>query len=189
MVTTGLRHRISGLRDGLESRLVRPASYLCEATLMSVLRRRGGTIPLRVCLVSDGSEITSEEQFNPFAAYRAELRRQLGVISLKETLNNVLRSPQKRLALFDIVILKLSFRKNRSEALAIAKNHSSGYLRAPDLFRRRRRSMRSVARGTSLLRSLRQETCLPRRKRIFSPQDRQEQSDELYAREVRRLLL
>jgi len=91
--------------------------YSYENAVVSIAK----TKPIRVGLVSDGAEITSEEQFNPFSAWRAERRRKLGVISLKRPLDDVLQSPQVRLAQFDIVILKVSFRKNRSEALAIAK--------------------------------------------------------------------
>lgn len=122
MGAKGMRDRISGLRDNFRRRLFGPARYFCETTLMPVLQRRGAAIPFRVCLVSDGAEITSEEQFNPFSVYRSALRRILGVISLKVPINEVLRSPHAHLAPFDMVILKLSFRKDRSEALAIVKS-------------------------------------------------------------------
>jgi Glycosyl transferases group 1 len=95
--------------------------YAFETALARIGMTASGRQLIRIALVSDGIEITSEEQLHPFAACRPELRRKLGVVSLQKSLKDVLRAPQASLARFDLVILKLSFRKNRTEALTIAK--------------------------------------------------------------------
>jgi hypothetical protein len=72
---------------------------------------------VRVALISDRDAPASEEQFNPFAAYRLELRRKLGLISLHLTLKAVLTAPSFILSCFDVIILKLSYRTTAAEAL------------------------------------------------------------------------
>ncbi len=70
---------------------------------------------LRVALVSDGS--TREQQFNPFSDYRSQLRRELRLVSLHLYLEDVLRAPRSILSSFDIVVLQLSFRTPRADAV------------------------------------------------------------------------
>ena len=110
------QRRFRKLRADLSRRVLAPLRYGTENVIASLGNAASASGPIRLGLVSDGAEITSEEQFNPFAAFRSELRRKLGVISLKCSVDDVLRSPEAYLAPFDIVLLKLSFRKNRSEA-------------------------------------------------------------------------
>lgn len=117
MAGVKLTGRFRKLRTDLSRRVLGPLRYRTEIAIASLGKTASRSGPIRVGLVSDGAEITSEEQFNPLAAFRSDLRRKLGVISLKCSLDDVLRSPQAHLAPFNIVLLKLSFRKNRSEAL------------------------------------------------------------------------
>jgi hypothetical protein len=115
------RRSLKKFHSRVSLQVLGPLCYAFENALARVGKTASGNKPIRVALVSDGIEITSEEQFSPFAACRAGLRRTLNVISLKKPLKDVLLSPQTSLARFDLVILKLSFRKSRTEALAITK--------------------------------------------------------------------
>jgi hypothetical protein len=113
---------LAKLRSRVPRQALEPLYYAFENALARIGKTASGSEPIRVALVSDGIEITSEEQFNAFAACRAGLRRKLNVIFLKKPLKDVLLSAQTSLARFDLVILKLSFRKTRTEALAIAND-------------------------------------------------------------------
>jgi hypothetical protein len=120
VTTLTWQNSLRKLRSHVSRQALEPLHYAFQTALARAAKTTSGSKPTRAALVSDGIEITSEEQFHPFAASRAELRRKLGVVSLKKPLNDVLRSPQC-LARFDLVILKLSFRENRTQALTIAK--------------------------------------------------------------------
>ena len=78
-------------------------------------------LPVRVILLSDGTEGTSEEQFHAFSAYRSELKAQLRLISLHLLLKDVLRAPKFLLKPFDIIILKFSFRTAGDEAIGFVR--------------------------------------------------------------------
>lgn len=69
-------------------------------------------------LISDGREYTSEQQFAPIWRYRSRLRCDLGVavdwVQLDERL-------PKSLPHYDLIGLKLSFRRPAAEAIAIAR--------------------------------------------------------------------
>lgn len=74
-------------------------------------------VPIRVLLVSDGAEYTSEQQFAPFRRYRAELRSRLGVVT-KHMLDSRLHGRAAlRAARFDLIVLKLGFRTTPGRAL------------------------------------------------------------------------
>jgi Glycosyl transferases group 1 len=102
----------------LRRRSVDPMRYALELLLCAL----GGSNSserrtTRVALVSDGDALTSEQQFNPFSAYRSRLRRELGLVSLQLLLEDVLRAPKLFLLPFDTVVLKLSFRVPRQDAV------------------------------------------------------------------------
>src|ERR1700677_5021544 len=116
---TQLKYRLIRLRR----RSIDPVCYLLEL-LYSVLgglgsgeRRR----TQRVALVSDGNASSSEQQFNPFSDDRSPLRRELKLVSLQLVLEDVLRAPRLILSPFDVVVLKLSFRVPRAEAISIVR--------------------------------------------------------------------
>jgi hypothetical protein len=109
------------LRHSVDRRAIGPTRYVYETALASLAAPKNGPSPIRVCLLSDGAVVTSEEQFNPFDTYRAALRKQLQVISLKLFLTDALLVPNIVLSSFDAIILKLSFRSNRSDVLNTAK--------------------------------------------------------------------
>jgi len=106
-------------------RAVNPARYLLDSVRLA-LDASGAAEPtrarpIRVALVSDGDAATSEEQFTPFSAYRAELRQRMRLISVHLLLKDVLRAPKLILAPFDIVVLKMSFRAPAVEALRVTR--------------------------------------------------------------------
>lgn len=116
---TQLKYRLIRLRR----RSIDPVCYLLEL-LYSVL---GGLVSgerrrtQRVALVSDGDASSSEQQFSPFSDDRSPLRRELKLVSLQLVLEDVLRAPRLILSPFDVVVLKLSFRVPRAEAISIVR--------------------------------------------------------------------
>src|SRR6476660_3947702 len=64
----------------------------------------------RLVLVSDGDAYCSEQQFEPFYAYRNELRDQFKLVLEHRQLRDVLADPAACLKHADLVGLKLSFR-------------------------------------------------------------------------------
>jgi hypothetical protein len=72
-------------------------------------------------LISDRAAYCSEEQFNPFSAYRSKLRTKLRLVAVQLLLDDVLCAPNLVLSRFDIVGLKMSYRTSASEALRIVR--------------------------------------------------------------------
>jgi Glycosyl transferases group 1 len=112
----------------IKSKLIRlrrwsidPAYYILElfSSTLSCLGSGERRRTLRVALVSDGDASSSEEQFNPFSACRSRLRRELRLVSLELRLRDVLRAPKLFLSSFDVVVLKLSFRLPRADAVRV----------------------------------------------------------------------
>jgi hypothetical protein len=101
-------------------RALNPGRYGVERAIAGSGIGVPGGRRVRVILVSDAREVTSEEQFNPFVAYRSELKERLGVISLHLLLQDVLRAP-KLLQSFDVILLKISFRTPRDEVNRIVR--------------------------------------------------------------------
>ena len=107
-------------------RVVNPARYCLELIFFKFSPKwpapRTSTGKLyRIAIVSDDREFTSETQLHPFSEYRAELRKELGVVSVQIWLPDVLIAPKVILQRFDIVILKMSYRTPSKEALRIAQ--------------------------------------------------------------------
>lgn len=75
---------------------------------------------LRMLLVSDGREYTSEQQFAPIWRHRSRLRRDLGLAIDWLPPGAVLDRPSAWLARYDLIGLKLSFRRPADEATLIA---------------------------------------------------------------------
>lgn len=79
----------------------------------------GGRPPQRrLLLISDDREYTSEQQFAPIWRHRARLRRELGLAVDWRPLDAV---PEAGLTGWDMVGLKLSFRRPAEEAVAIVR--------------------------------------------------------------------
>lgn len=72
----------------------------------------------RLLLISDDREYTSEQQFAPIWRHRTRLRRDLGLAVDWRLLDAV---PEAGLAGWDVVGLKLSFRRPAEEAVAIVR--------------------------------------------------------------------
>jgi hypothetical protein len=108
-------------RKLLRFRAINPGRYGIER----LFRGRGPDSPagnpVRILLVSDAVELTSEEQFSPFSTYRSELRNELGMISLHLLLQDVLRAPKLLLESFDVILLKISFRTGRDQVHDIVR--------------------------------------------------------------------
>jgi hypothetical protein len=108
-------------RKLLRFRLLNPGRYGVERLFRAGSTRavKGGRV--RIILLSDAEALTSEEQFSPFSAYRAELRNELGVVSLHLLLQDVLRAPRFFLRSFDVILLKMSFRTARDQVQDIVR--------------------------------------------------------------------
>ena len=82
---------------------------------------------VRLLLLSDGREYTSEQQFAPIWRHRAHLRRELGLAVDWLPLEGEGADIQSILPRYDVVGIKLSFRRPAAEAEAIVRRlRSSG---------------------------------------------------------------
>ena len=120
-------HYRKQLRANCIYRAVNPARYLLDRARTKLAHAGArstfdGDRTTKVLLVSDTLAWNSEQQFNPFSLYRAELRDKLKLISLHLLLRDVLRSPNLILRSFDVVILKMSFETSTKEALDIVRS-------------------------------------------------------------------
>ena len=118
----------------LRFRVINPGLFCIESALVRLYSGAASVRPVRVVLVSDGKESTSEEQFNPFSAYRAELRRELNLISAHLLLKDVLRAPGLLLRRFDVILLKLSFRTARDEVSRAVQKIRSAAAERPIIY-------------------------------------------------------
>ena len=80
-----------------------------------------GPARCRMLLISDGREYTSEQQFAPIWRHRRRLRRDLGLAVRWLPLDAALGRPPGSFAGFDVVGLKLSFRRPAGEAEALVE--------------------------------------------------------------------
>jgi Glycosyl transferases group 1 len=111
------------LRDNLVYRVINPARFLVDWVQVQrpvVGRGTRGRVT-KVLLVSDASETTSEEQFNPFSFCRTELRDRHKIISTHILISDLLRAVVLLTAPFDVIILKLSFRRTAKDALNVVR--------------------------------------------------------------------
>lgn len=76
---------------------------------------------VRLLLLSDGREYTSEQQFAPIWRHRAHLRRELGLAVDWLPLEGEGAGVQSILPRYDVVGIKLSFRRPAAEAEAIVR--------------------------------------------------------------------
>ncbi len=109
-------------RRDLRFRLANPGRYawdLAASSLAGSLRGRSAVRRVRILLLSDGAESTSEEQYHPFDAFRAALKQDAGVLSAHLLVRDVLSMPARLLRSFDALALKLSFRTGQAEALRV----------------------------------------------------------------------
>jgi hypothetical protein len=105
----------------LRYRALNPGRYWVDRYFRGSGADRATGRPIRVLLVSDGKDGTSEAQFHPFSAYRADLIERVGLTSLHLLLQDVLRAPKFFIKSFDIVVLKLSFRTARDRVHSIVR--------------------------------------------------------------------
>jgi hypothetical protein len=123
-VKTGLRY-VDGEYINFVNRTVNPARYFLDTMRLAFGGSRHNSSDaarkIRVILVSDKKQSTSEEQFTPFSLYRSQLRKNSNVISVHLLLKDVMRAPKLILAQFDVVVLKMSFLTSSSEALRTAQ--------------------------------------------------------------------
>lgn len=100
------------LKQSLRFRLFEPLRYLGELARPSR--------QLRLLLLSDQANYTSEQQFAPLIERRAEIRERLGVVFQRALVADALALP-RLLRAYDVVGLKLGFRTPAPEALRIAR--------------------------------------------------------------------
>ena len=95
----------------------RPASFAIRLSLVHLRNAlSGGPKPLRILLVSDGTEYTSEQQFAPIFRNAVLLRERLGAVVQSRNFSSAMLIPSHRLSRFDLIGLKLSFRTPLAEA-------------------------------------------------------------------------
>ena len=108
----------------VKHRIVNPVRYCLDLIRVHkerMYRFRKIDRVIRVALVSDLDSGSSEAQFHPFSTYRRELRQELGLVSAHLMLKDVLLGPRIVLSPFDLLILKLSYRTDASEALEVVR--------------------------------------------------------------------
>jgi len=109
-----MRHQ---LKRSLRFGLVEPARHLVDHALASLT-----SLPVtRLCVISDDEVYTSEQQLAPLRAHRSALRAELGVVFGRMLLRNALAMSPAELARYDALLLKLSFRTQAAEAVALAR--------------------------------------------------------------------
>ena len=123
---TILRRFLRQHRDTIVYRVWNPLRFVAEVLLyelghITALSKLPSSERLRVALLSDQAEYTSEEQFNAFWMYRRQLRKKLGLISVRLRLDEVLQAPAGILLLFNVIIIKLSYRTERSKVLEVVE--------------------------------------------------------------------
>jgi hypothetical protein len=105
-------------------RLANPGRYALDAVscaLSDGFHRGNARGVVRILLASDGEAGTSEEQYNPFTAFRSMLKRDMRIVSAHLMVRDVLALPRRLLSSFDAIGLKLSFRMCEADTLAIVK--------------------------------------------------------------------
>lgn len=73
--------------------------------------------PLKLLLLSDDQEFTSEQQFEPFYTYRSQLRKRLSCVFQHALISH----PNIYYPYFDAIGLKLSFRKSKEDVLRLVR--------------------------------------------------------------------
>lgn len=121
-----IRPFLSRQKSALTYRLWNPLKYAIELSKARFVNEPASSAAdftgrLRVVLVSDLDAPSSEQQFYPFSTYRRALRSRLRFHSVHLKLVDVLRAPRWILSHFDIVILKLSYRTDATEAIDIVR--------------------------------------------------------------------
>jgi hypothetical protein len=106
------------LRNWLRFRLIEPIRYGTDIARTSLARRQA---PLKVLLVSDQANYTSEQQFAPLLACREEIRERLAVVFHRQLVSDAISLPKRLLRHYDIVGLKLGYRTSPVEALRVAR--------------------------------------------------------------------
>lgn len=111
------RQAIQRLLRGLRRRWARSAaSYrygVAEHAIVGAMSKRKPV--LRLLLVSDGAEYTSEQQFAPLIRHQRALRRKLGIVFRMISLEAAVARPGGFFREYDTVGLKLSFRSNPAD--------------------------------------------------------------------------
>jgi hypothetical protein len=98
----------------LRFRLIEPLRYCAD------LARTWRQAPLRVLLLSDRANYTSEQQFAPLVERRGKIRERLGVVFQRALVSDAL-ALRRLVRRYDVVGLKLGFRTPAAQALAIAR--------------------------------------------------------------------
>ena len=104
-------------------RIYKPAKYLADLiqiTIENNTPRQQFQTPysrcLKVLLLSDDREYTSEQQFAPFFAYRQALRQEYRLAFNHMLVSDVLKLPAFFIKTYDLILVKLSFQTPDTQA-------------------------------------------------------------------------
>ncbi len=109
-------------------RLYKPAKYLAD--LIRITIENNAPQPqvqtpysrgLRVLLLSDDREYTSEQQFAPFFAYRQVLRHEYRLAFNHMLISDILQLPAFFIKTYDLILVKFSFQTPDTQARQIIK--------------------------------------------------------------------
>lgn len=93
--------------------------YAADLAKVSLSSDRNPVV--RVLLVSDNASYTSEQQFAPLLAERREIRRRSGAVFHHQLTSDVLSWPPRALANYQLVGVKLDFRRSSDEAVSVLR--------------------------------------------------------------------
>ena len=108
----------AALAQDVRYRLLNPAKYHASRLLAT-----GGGTTVKVLIATDGQAYTSEQQLAGFTSYAADLRR-AGVVTIRQRLADVLRSPASVLPRYDVALVKMSFKTPDAEAERVVRTLS-----------------------------------------------------------------
>jgi hypothetical protein len=109
---------IRALRRSTRFRLVEPSRYFADVVKMTL---GGSRAPLlKVLMLSDQAEYTSEQQFAPLLAGRSELRNRFGIALHHALVHDALLLPPRVMRHYDVALLKLGFRTSAEDAVRVA---------------------------------------------------------------------
>lgn len=94
------------------------------------ITREAHRTPVRALFLSDGASPQNEAQFDPFFAFRHELRNRLGLVFTHETIDAARPPSASILVPFDVIGLKFHYKARKQDVLrcaeAIAKGKRAG---------------------------------------------------------------
>ncbi|WP_347989157.1 glycosyltransferase [Methylomonas sp. AM2-LC] len=124
--------RLRRIKTAFKFRVLNPLRYLYDEWLLAIQSNKEwqnttyptSSKPVRLLLLCDNGNYTSDQQFNVFQKHRHKLRKKLRLISVNLLIDDVQSLHKRLLTPFDIIGIKLSFNKSPSEAERIVSSLS-----------------------------------------------------------------